>query len=85
MKKIIKFHTPQCISCQTYNPIFNKVASQVKGVEFQSLDATQNREIAQQYGIRGVPATIFLVDGKEVNRIMGPMSEQELIGIANHF
>ena len=78
MKKVIKFHTPTCVSCKTYNPIFNKVATQYPGVEFQALDATQNRELAAQFGIRGVPATIFLKNGMEVNRSMGPMSEQQL-------
>ena len=79
MKEIIKFYTPQCISCKVYDPIFNKVSKNFSEINFKSLDATKNRELARQFGVRGVPATIFIKDGEESFRFMGPLEEKELI------
>lgn len=79
MKKVIKFSTSSCAPCQTYKPIFQRVASQVSDCEFEEVDCHSNPEYARSFGVRGVPATIFLQDGQEVNRIQGLIEEDRLI------
>ena len=79
MKKIIKFSTQSCQPCQNYKPIFQKVASQINDVEFEEVDCNSNPEYARSFGVRGVPATIFINNGNEVNRIIGLIEEDRLI------
>lgn len=77
---VVDFWSPTCPNCMRYKPIFEDVASQVGGnilmVSAQVEDAPKS---AGKYAINAIPATIFLVNGKEVNRIEGDMSKQDLL------
>lgn len=68
-----------CGPCQQYKPAIAE--AQRQGCQIILCDFDRHRDRAQQAGVTAVPTTIFFDDqGREVGRVAGPMSAQELAG-----
>lgn len=77
---VVDFYSPTCPHCVKYKPIFEDVASQVGDKVFMATaNVDEAAQSAGKYNISVIPATIFLVNGKEVNRTEGDMSKQDLL------
>ncbi|MED0870385.1 thioredoxin domain-containing protein [Bacillus spizizenii] len=65
--RLIKLEQPNC------NP--RKMVSnylEQADIQFETVDVTQEPEVASRFGVMGVPVTILLNDqGEEVNRSVG--------------
>ncbi len=75
MIKILDFYHDGCPPCVRLKPILE----QFENVEF--LDTKKHRDLASQYGIRRVPTLVFLKDDKEVQRVTGVVSKQQIDNI----
>jgi thioredoxin 1 len=79
-KAVVDIWSPSCPVCVSYKPIFEEVAAQTgSDVLMAEVLADENPKTASTYKISGIPATIFLVNGKEVHRVEGGMTKAELI------
>ena len=65
--KLIKVEQPNCNPCKMVSNFLNS-----QNVTYEVVDATEQPEVASQYGIMSVPVTILLDDnGNEVARSNG--------------
>lgn len=72
MTKLIQFSTPSCGQCPQQAEILQELVTGRSGVEFEKVDATEEVERANKYGIRSVPSTIVLDDnGTVINKFDG--------------
>jgi thioredoxin 1 len=83
MKSVLYYSTEWCGPCKMFWPVAQEVCSAM-GVSLQKIDAEQNRELALQYNITGVPAMIMLRDGVQVNRQVGVVTKSQLIDTLRH-
>src|SRR5690606_30000258 len=68
-----------CGPCQQYKPAIAE--AQAAGCQIVLCDFDRYRDHAQTAGVCAVPTTIFFDEsGREVGRVAGPMSAQELAG-----
>lgn len=65
---VVYFHEDDCLPCQAFESVFEKVADQKDNVRFVRISAPGNRQLAAQYGIRSCPTLLFFNEGKEVCR-----------------
>jgi len=81
MKKILYFSAPWCGPCRMLGPTMDSVANQVN---FTKINVDEDTNTSVKYGIRNVP-TLVLVDqsGKEINRLVGNVSKQQVIDFYN--
>lgn len=77
-KAAVDFWSPTCPYCMTYKPVFEEVAATTGDVLMATANVNDAPASAGQYGIGAIPATIFFVNGKEVGRVEGSMSKQDL-------
>ncbi len=77
--EVLDFSATWCGPCQRMAPIVAKLER--AGYPIRSVDVDSNRALAQKYGISSIPAFVLVVDGKEVTRVVGAVSEQQLIGM----
>ena len=80
--KVLKFSASWCGPCRAYKPTFDKVSKmdEFADIQFEDLDVDENEELAAKYGVRGVPATIFVNNKDEmVDRLAGLQTEQALV------
>jgi len=76
-KAVVDFYADWCGPCQTMKPIFEKVSSELKGINFFKVNVDECAETSQLYGVRSIPTILFMKDGKEVERILGVLYDEE--------
>ena len=65
--RLIKLEQPNCHPCTMVANYLEHV-----NIQFETVDVTQEPEVAARFGVMGVPVTILLSDqGEEVNRSVG--------------
>lgn len=66
----VLFFKPTCPTCHKAAPLIESVVRE-KGVHFSEVDVTGEEELIKVYDLVEVPTLVKLVDGKEVDRIVG--------------
>ena len=76
---LIDFYADWCGPCQTLLPTVHKLAEEFEGeVSIRKVNVDQNQELAAAFGVRSIPTLVQISGGKEINRIVGLVSEQDL-------
>lgn len=78
---VVDFWSPNCIFCRMLAPNFEMVAKKFKGVKFATCNIVESPDVAEKYEIMGVPTIIFFQNGKEITRVVGYKSYEELAEI----
>jgi len=72
---LIDFTAVWCGPCRFYAPIFEKVQQEYSNdFIFAKVDVDENREVAMQYQITGVPTTLFIRNGKVIQQAVGALN-----------
>lgn len=74
---ILDFMAPWCGPCKVIAPILDEL-SKKHGVAVIKIDVDKHQELADRYGVRGVPTMIKLVAGKPIAHIVGSRSKTDL-------
>jgi thiol-disulfide isomerase/thioredoxin len=74
--EVLFFNASWCGPCRAMKPVVAQLRRQ--GYRFRDIDVDQQRNLAQQYGVRGIPCFVFLENGAEVRRFSGGTSEENL-------
>lgn len=64
--EILDFTAVWCGPCQQISPVVSKL--QRDGLPIRKVDVDQERDLANQYGIKTIPTFVLVIDGKEVSR-----------------
>tara|TARA_R110000803_G_scaffold139888_1_gene206517 strand:- start:2342 stop:2590 length:249 start_codon:yes stop_codon:yes gene_type:complete len=75
MKKILYFNASWCGPCRNLKPIVESLSTQLN---IQSINIDENQQLAQEYGIRSIPALVFEKDGRIVDKKMGVLTESQI-------
>lgn len=75
---MVDFWASWCGPCRMLAPIFEELSKEVKNVNFFKLNVDENSDVAQQYEVQGIPTLILFQNGKEIKRIVGVKSKEEL-------
>src|SRR5262245_24291763 len=76
---LVQFSSQRCPHCQAMQPIMTRLSQE--GCPVQVIDVDQQRDIAQQFRITGVPTFVTLTAGRETGRIVGPASYERLVAL----
>ena len=76
---IVEFYASTCPFCARLTPIFRKL-SEIYGdrLRFALVNASESADIAEGYGVMGVPTLKFFCDGRPIHEIVGFKPEEEL-------
>ena len=77
MKTAKYFSATWCGPCKQFKPIMEELSNEGYNIEF--IDGDEDRDLAIEYNIRSIPTTVIEQDGKEVNRLVGVKSKEEMI------
>lgn len=71
------FFSPICIHCQAFTPVLMPIAEEL-GVDIAQLNVYEYDDLWEKYNIEATPTFIRFEDGKEVNRFVGALKEEDL-------
>jgi len=77
MKTAKYFSATWCGPCKQFKPIMEELSEEGYDIEF--IDGDESKEVAIEYNIRSIPTTVIEQDGKEINRLVGVKSKEEMI------
>ena len=79
--KVIKITAIWCSACLVMNKVWNSILEK-KNIETISLDLDMDEEEANKFSPGEVlPVFIFMKDNKEIKRVVGEHTEEELLEI----
>ena len=77
--KLIHFTAEWCEPCKMMKPVISEVISERPDLEYVAIDIDNNRDIALQYDVMGVPTFIIEEDGSTINRVSGAMTKAKFV------
>lgn len=75
---ILDFYADWCGPCQMIKPVFEKLSNEFDDVHFFKINVDNNQQAATKFEVRSIPTLVFLESGKEVDRVIGVVGENEL-------
>ncbi len=81
MKHILYFTADWCNPCKKVRPIVEELNRESGNTRFQFIDADSELDLVRSFEVRSVPTFIVLEDGKEVNRVSGAQTREQLLGL----
>lgn len=71
------FFSPICVHCQAFTPTLMAISKEL-GVDIAQLNVYEYGDLWDQYKLEATPTFIHFEDGKEVDRFVGALPEEEL-------
>jgi len=76
---LVDFWAEWCAPCRMIAPTVEAVAKEYEGrARVVKLNVDNSPQVAQRYGIKGIPTLILFRDGKEAERIVGAVGKDSL-------
>jgi len=78
--ELVEFTAPWCGACRQMEVTVDRLAA--AGIPVRKINVDLHRDWAEKMGIQGLPTFMLVADGKEVSRIKGGTSYQDLVQLA---
>ncbi len=76
---LVDFWAEWCGPCRSLAPILDEVASEMGDkAQVVKVNVDENGELAQQFGIRGIPTMIFFSKGEAAKTLVGIQPKEEI-------
>ncbi len=76
---VLVFSSPWCGICKKVVPRVESLSEKYDKLRFGKIDITTNTQKPSEFQVLSIPAIIIFEDGKENERTVGDVSEQELM------
>jgi thiol-disulfide isomerase/thioredoxin len=82
MKTVFYFTAEWCGPCKKTRPVVEDMKKE--GFDFQMVDADYEQLLVKRFEVKSVPTFILIENGKELNRITGAKTREELENFINY-
>ncbi len=80
MLKLLDFWAEWCGPCKFMNPVIDELEKELSGkVTVEKINVDENQDLTAKHAVMSIPTYIVLKDDKEVERIIGATSKDNLL------
>ncbi len=76
MKTVFYFTAEWCPPCKKVKPIVEEMKKE--GYQFQMIDIDYEQSLVEKFSVKSIPTFILLEDGREIQRMTGAKTQNEL-------
>ena len=77
---MVDFFATWCGPCKMLSPVIDEVAEELSGkATVVKVDSDVMGDTCSKYSIKSLPTLVFFKDGKEVDRVIGVTSKEDII------
>ena len=84
MRHILYFTAEWCNPCKKVKPIVEELNRESADIRFQIVDADSEIDLVKSFEVRSIPTFILIEDGKEIKRVSGAQTKDQLQGLMSH-
>ena len=75
---VVDFFANWCGPCKMLSPIIERVANDIKDINFVKIDVDKNEDLARRYSIMSIPTIIMFKNGEIILKHVGFISEEKI-------
>lgn len=76
---ILDFYADWCAPCRMIGPVLEQIAEEHPELKVVKVNVDENIDLANNFGVKGIPALFVLKEGKTVAQRAGFMPKEALI------
>ncbi|HHT50481.1 MAG TPA: thioredoxin [Eubacteriaceae bacterium] len=77
---VVDFWADWCGPCKMLGPIIDEIADEnQEDAVIAKLNVDEERNLARKFRVMSIPSILFFKDGKEVDRMVGVQSKEDLL------
>ena len=81
---LVDFWAPWCGPCRAMSPAVEAAAEKLAGdAKVYKINVDDNPSVSPRFNLRGIPTLILFKDGREINRLVGLSSREQIETLAN--
>ncbi len=81
---VVDFWAAWCGPCKMLAPVLNSVAeTESDKITVCKVNVDEENQLSSRFGVRGIPTLIFFKEGKEVKRLSGIKSKNQIVAEIN--
>jgi thioredoxin-like negative regulator of GroEL len=84
VRHILYFTAEWCNPCKKVKPIVEELNRESADTRFQIVDADSEIDLVKSFEVRSIPTFILIEDGKEIKRVSGAQTKDQLQGLMSH-
>jgi thioredoxin-like negative regulator of GroEL len=84
VRHILYFTAEWCNPCKKVKPIVEELNRESADTRFQIIDADSEIDLVKSFEVRSIPTFILIEDGKEIKRVSGAQTKDQLQGLMSH-
>lgn len=77
---LVDFWAEWCAPCRMMNPVLNELVEEIStNCRIGKVNIEEHPSLADRYNVRSIPTMLIFMDGKEVHRMVGIRSKDQIL------